>query len=178
MLKLIAVVILNVAAVSLLFYYSKKSLLCDTLMCDLIVEVLSWYDNLCLMRIDSTDNLTNDIHVDTSAQAYTWDIANESLSWDISWLNWLQRQDVRLPVVGWHDRRGQHSWVSNDARSWKWVAGANVLGRMCLLCTILLIDIGWHERRDQHNWVAKWCKAMKVGWWANVLGRMCLYAPF
>ena len=170
MLKLVAAAILNVAALSLLFCCSEtvplrneKSLLCGTLICDLIVKVLCWYDNVCLMRIVSIDNLTNNIHVDTPAQAFTWDIANESLSWDINWLNWLQCQDVGLPVVGWHNRRGQHDWVSNDARPWKWVVGANVLGRMCLYAPYCWV--AWQTRSARVS--LKQCKAIKMGCWGR-----------
>ena len=67
-----------VAAMSLLFCFSEtfshhgeRSLLCDILMCDINVEILCQYDNVRLVRIYNYDNLMNNVHVGTSAQAYT-----------------------------------------------------------------------------------------------------------
>ena len=78
MLKFVAVASLAVATGSLLFrcsetfsHYSERSLLCDILMCDINVEMLCWYDNVCLVRIDSYDNLMNDVYVGTPVEAYT-----------------------------------------------------------------------------------------------------------
>ena len=30
----------------------------------------------------------------------------------VKWIDWLQRKDVGLLDIGWHDRRGQHGWVA------------------------------------------------------------------
>ena len=97
-----------------------------------------------------------DVHIGTLAQAYTCDIANESLNYDmtlmywagsyVNWINWLQHHDVGLPKIGWHDRRGQHDcvlgrtclyapccWVAWQMRSSWLLVGSDVS-----ICTILL----------------------------------------
>ena len=51
--------------------HGERSLLCDIMMCDINVEILCRYDNVCLVRIDNYDNLMNNVHVGTLAQAYT-----------------------------------------------------------------------------------------------------------
>ena len=78
MFMFIAAVSLVIATASLLFRCSKTfsrhdemSLLCDIVMCDINVEMLCWYDNVCLVRIDDYDNLMNNVYVGTTAQAYT-----------------------------------------------------------------------------------------------------------
>ena len=78
MLKSVTAASLAITTVSLLFRCSKtfsrhseRSLLCDILMCDINVEMLCWYDNVCLVRIDNYDNLMNNVHVGTPTQAYT-----------------------------------------------------------------------------------------------------------
>ena len=78
MLKFVAAVSLAVVTAILLFrcsetfsHHSERSLLCDILLCDINVEMLYWYDNVCLVRIDSSENLMNNVHVCTPAQAYT-----------------------------------------------------------------------------------------------------------
>ena len=72
MLKFVAAVSLAVATASLLFHcsetfscHSERSLLCDILMGDKNVEMLCWYDNVCLMRIDRYDNMMNNVHIGT-----------------------------------------------------------------------------------------------------------------
>ena len=54
------------------------------LMCNVIVEILCEYEIECLLRITSFNNLMIDVHVDTLAQAYMCDIANESLDYDMT----------------------------------------------------------------------------------------------
>ena len=78
-----------VIAASLLFRcsetfscHSKRSLLCDILMSNINVEMLCWYDNVCLVRIDRYDNAMNNVHSGTPTQAYTLDIAKDSLNCD------------------------------------------------------------------------------------------------
>ena len=73
MLKSFAAASLAVATASLLFRcnetfprYNERSLFCD-----INVKMLCWYDNVCLVIIDSYDNLMNSVHVSTPAQAYT-----------------------------------------------------------------------------------------------------------
>ena len=53
-------------------------------MCNVIVEILCEYKNVCLLRIASFDNLMVDVYVSTLTQAYTCDIANESLNCDMT----------------------------------------------------------------------------------------------
>ena len=78
MLKFVTIASLAVATTSLLFRcietfscHSERSLFCDILMYDINIEMLCWFDNVCLVRIDSYDNLMNNVHVGTPAQAYT-----------------------------------------------------------------------------------------------------------
>ena len=78
MLKFVAAASLAIATASLLFRcsetfsrHSERSLLCDIVTCDINVEILCWYDNVCLVRINNVDNLMNNVHVGTPAQAYT-----------------------------------------------------------------------------------------------------------
>ena len=78
-----------VATTSLLFHCSEtfpchgeRSLLCEILLGDINVEMLCWYDNVCLVRIGRYDNTMNDVHIGIPAQAYTVNIANDSLNCD------------------------------------------------------------------------------------------------
>ena len=78
-----------VTAASLLFrcsetfsHHNERSLLCDILIGDINVEMLCWYDNVCLVRIDRYDNTMNNVHIGIPTQAYTLDIANDSLNCD------------------------------------------------------------------------------------------------
>ena len=87
---------LDITTARLLFHcnetvsrHSERSLLGDNLMCDLLVKVLCGHDNVCLLRIDSFDSLMIDVHVGTLAQAYIYDIANESLNCDITLRYWV-----------------------------------------------------------------------------------------
>ena len=88
-----------VAVASLLFRcnetfsrHGERSLLWHIEMCDINVEILCWYDNVCLVRIDNYDNLTNNVYIGTPGEAYTWDIASEILKC----IDWRQRQDIGL----------------------------------------------------------------------------------
>ena len=78
MLMFIAAASLAVAIANLLFRCSEtfpchgeRSLLCDIVMCDINFDMLCWYDNVCLVRIDNYDNLMNIVHVGIPAQEYT-----------------------------------------------------------------------------------------------------------
>ena len=82
---------LSVAIARLLFCCSKyvsrsseRSLLSEVLMYNVTVEILCEHKNVYLLRIASFDNLMVDIHVGTLTQAYTCDIANESLNCDMT----------------------------------------------------------------------------------------------
>ena len=82
---------LSVAATRLLFRYSgyvsclrERSLHCEVLMYNVIVEILCEYKNVCLLRIVNFDNLMVDVRVGTLAQVYTCDITNESLNYDMT----------------------------------------------------------------------------------------------
>ena len=46
---------------------SERSLHCEILMCNVIVEILCGYINVYLLRISRFDNLIMDVHVDTLA---------------------------------------------------------------------------------------------------------------
>ena len=66
MLMFVAAVSLAVATASLLFHCSEtfshhgeRSLLCEILLSDINVEMLCWYNNVCLVRIDKYDNTMN-----------------------------------------------------------------------------------------------------------------------
>ena len=50
---------------------SKRSMHCEVLMCNVMVEILCGYIKVCLLRIAGFDNLIIDVHVGTFAQAYT-----------------------------------------------------------------------------------------------------------
>ena len=82
---------LAIITTSLLFHCSdtfsrhgERSLLCDILMGNINVEMLYWYDNVCLVRVDRYDNTMNNVHGDTLTQAYMLDFANESLNCDMN----------------------------------------------------------------------------------------------
>ena len=45
--------------------------------------------NVCLVWIDSYDDVMYVVHVGTFAQAYTWGVANESLSCDMTSKHWV-----------------------------------------------------------------------------------------
>ena len=65
---------------------------------------------VCLVRIDSYDDVMYVVHIGTLAQAYTYDISNESLSCDMTskyWVIYEMNQLIAMP------RR----WVARD-----WVA--------------------------------------------------------
>ena len=102
---------------------------CENVMYDVNVELLCWYVNICSVRIESYDDGMYIVHVGTLAQAYIWDIANESLScdmmpkcWVICELNWL----IATP---WR-------WVARD-----WVAWQTMSAR--LGCQVMQVhDIG------------------------------------
>ena len=53
------------------------------------VELLCWYVYVCLVRIEIYDNVMYVVHVCTPTQAYTWDIAIESLSYDMMSKYWV-----------------------------------------------------------------------------------------
>ena len=55
---------------------------CENVMYDVSNELSCWYVNVCLVRIDNYDDMMYVVHIGTLAQAYTWDIANESLNCD------------------------------------------------------------------------------------------------
>ena len=96
LLMLAAAASLSVAAVRFLFrcseyisHRSERSLHCEVIMCNVIVEILCEYKNVCLLRITSFDNLMVDVHVGTLTQAYTCDITNESLNRDMAPRYWV-----------------------------------------------------------------------------------------
>ena len=68
---------------------SEWSLPCGNVMYDVNVELLCWYVNICFVRIDSYENVRYVVHVNTLAQPYTWDIVNESLSYDMTPKYWV-----------------------------------------------------------------------------------------
>ena len=85
MLGFFAIVRLVVPAASLLVCCSKfvcchseRSLPCDNLTCNVIVEMLCRYDKVCLLSIDNINNLMIDIHNGTLAYAYICDVVNKS----------------------------------------------------------------------------------------------------
>ena len=93
---LTATVSLSVAAARLLSYCSEyvsrrneRSLHCEVLICNVIVEILCGYEIECLLRIASFDNLMIDVHVGTLAQDYTGGISNESLDCDMTPRYWV-----------------------------------------------------------------------------------------
>ena len=50
----------------------------------MIIKMLCWNDYVCLMRIDSYDEMMSDVHDSTLTFTYTCDIANESLDFDMT----------------------------------------------------------------------------------------------
>ena len=139
-----AVVSLYVTAVRLLFHcsefifrLSERSLPCDILKYDIIVEMLCWYDYVCLTRIDRHDDWMNDVHVSTLAQAYTWDITNESLNYDMTPKCWVICKLNRLIAT-------PRCWVARDWVAWQtWSARFYVRSDISI-CTI---EIEWNDRR-------------------------------
>ena len=96
MLILSATTSLFVAVARLLFrcsefvlHCSERSLACDFWMCYIIIEMLCWNDYIYLMRIDSYDELMSDVRYGTLIYAYTCDIANESLDFDMTLGYWV-----------------------------------------------------------------------------------------
>ena len=78
---------LCVAVASLLFRcsevvccHSERSLPCDNLTCNVLVEMLCRYDKVCLLSTDNIDNLMIDVRDGTLAYTYICDIANKSLN--------------------------------------------------------------------------------------------------
>ena len=57
---------------------------CNFWMCYIIIEMLYWNNYVCLMRIDSYDELMSDVRDVTLTYAYMCDIANESLDCDMT----------------------------------------------------------------------------------------------
>ena len=51
--------------------------------------MLYWNDYICLMRIDSYDELMSDVCNGTLTYVYTCDIANESLDFDMTLVYWV-----------------------------------------------------------------------------------------
>ena len=87
MLKFVVAASLAIASASFLFscnetfsHHGERSLLCVILMGDTNVEILCWYDNVYLVRIDKYDNTMSNVHIGTPAQVYTLDITNDNLS--------------------------------------------------------------------------------------------------
>ena len=87
---------LFVAIARFLFHYnefvfrcSERSLPCDFWTCYIIIEMLCWKDYIYLMRIDSYDELMSHVHGGTLTYAYTCDIADESLDFDMTPRYWV-----------------------------------------------------------------------------------------
>ena len=96
MLNLAAAASLFVAAARLLFCCSEfvfrrteRSLPCDFWMCYIIIEILYLNDYICLMSIDSYDELMSDVRNSTLTYVYTCDITNESLDFDMTPGYWV-----------------------------------------------------------------------------------------
>ena len=96
LLMFIAAVSLCVTAASLLFRCSKfvschseRSLSCDNLTCNVIVEILCRYDKVCLLSIDNIDNLMIYEHDGTLAYAYICDVPNKSLNCNMMLRYWV-----------------------------------------------------------------------------------------
>ena len=71
------------------YFYSERSLTCDFWMGYIIFEMLCWNDYICLMRIDSYDELMSDVRNGTLTYVYTYDIANKSLDFDMTPGYWV-----------------------------------------------------------------------------------------
>ena len=65
------------------FCRSERSLPCGFWACYVIIEMLYWNNYICLMIIDSYDELMSDVHNGTFICVYMCDIANESLHFAI-----------------------------------------------------------------------------------------------
>ena len=61
------------------FRHSEMSLPCDFWTCYIIIEMLYWNNYICLMRIDSYDELMSDVRNGTLIYVYTCDISKERL---------------------------------------------------------------------------------------------------
>ena len=44
-------------------HHGERSVLCDILLGEIHVEMLSLYDNVCLVRIDRYGNTMNNVHI-------------------------------------------------------------------------------------------------------------------
>ena len=96
MLRYVTAASLVLAITSMQFRYSEMcircsewSLPCDNVMHDVNVELLCLYVNVCLVRIDSCDDVMFVVYVGILAQAYTCDIANETLRCDMMPKYWV-----------------------------------------------------------------------------------------
>ena len=91
-----AAVSLCVTAASLLLHCSEfvscrseRSLACENLMCNVIVETLCRYDKICLLSIDNIDNLMIGVHLHTHIYIYIYDIANKNLNCNMMPRYWV-----------------------------------------------------------------------------------------
>ena len=67
------------------FHRSERSLPCDFFWtCCIIIEMVCWNGYVCLMRIDSYDELMIDVWDGTLTYAYTCEITNESLDFNMT----------------------------------------------------------------------------------------------
>ena len=97
MLILAAAASLFIAAARLLFLcnaivfrHNEKSLPYDFFWtCYIIMEMLYWNDYICLMRIDSYDELMSDVRNVTLTYVYTYDIASKSLDFHMTLGYWV-----------------------------------------------------------------------------------------
>ena len=60
------------------FCPSEMSLPCDFWMCYIIIEMLYWIDCICLISIDSYDELMSDVRNGALTYVYTCDIATRA----------------------------------------------------------------------------------------------------
>ena len=140
MLRLVAVASLAVATVSLKFAAATLSLAVVSNHFLVTVELLCWYVNICLVRIDSYDDGMYIVHVGTLAQAYTWDIANESLScdmmpkyWVICEMNWLIATPRRWVARDWV------AWQTRSARLGHQVMQGHDIGLLGPTCWVISV---------------------------------------
>ena len=68
----------------LVFHPSERSLPCDFWTYNIIVETLCWNDYVYLIRIDCYDELISGVRDGTLTYAYTCDISNKSLDYDMT----------------------------------------------------------------------------------------------
>ena len=114
--------------------HSEGSLFCDNLTCELVVEILCGYYNVCLLRIDSL-TIWWLMYMLLRLHKHTL-VTLPMRAWIVIWcrgtglyancIDWLQHHNVGLLEIGWHDKWGQYDCVLDRTYLYApccWIAG-------------------------------------------------------